>query len=139
MATFNQKLAISAGSALTVGLVSLPQIYKLTNSLLGLNLFNEGTNCPTMLGHVAHTLVFMLITFLTMGNVKEKTWIKVKHTLYGGLIMYFLTSPAVYALVGGVLGTADAAGCPSMMGILLHSVVYMLALVAVMYLPEKNK
>jgi tRNA(Ile)-lysidine synthetase-like protein len=41
MSTFSQKLAISMGSAALFTLINLPQTYKLTNSILPLDLYNS--------------------------------------------------------------------------------------------------
>lgn len=141
MASFNQKLAISFGSAFMFMLLNLPHTYQVTNNLLPLDLFNTSTNCPTSLGLLLHALVFFVLTLLSMGNVRERAGIKLKHTIYGTLIFFFIASPALYAFVGSVLGSdfADANGCPSTKGVVLHSIVYCLALVGVMYLPNTNK
>lgn len=141
MATLQQKLYISIGSALLFAFINLPQTYKLTNNLIPLNLFNEATNCPTAIGLIVHALVFFVLTFLSMGNPYEKTGIKLKHTIYGTLIFFLISSPAVFSLVGSILGNqiADANGCPTIMGVGLHAIVYCMALVAVMYLPNQDE
>ena len=76
-----------------------------------------------------------------MGNPKEKTDIKLKHTIYGTLIFYLLSSPALFSLVGSFFGDniANNNGCPTLSGIILHSFIYCIILVSVMYLPEKNR
>lgn len=141
MATLKEKLTISLGAAALFMLVNLPQTYKLTDQVLPLDLYNQNTNCPTKVGLLIHTIVFFLITFLTMGNPYKKSGIKLKHTIYSSLIFFLISSPAMYSLVGSVLGDniADANGCPTMMGVLLHSAVYCAALVGVMYLPDKDQ
>lgn len=141
MATFQQKLYISLGSAALFALVNLPQTYQLTDSLLPLNLYNSITGCPTGVGLIIHAIVFFVLTFLSMGDPRNKTGIKLKHTIYGTLIFFLISSPAVFSLVGSILGNniADSNGCPTLVGVLLHAVVYCAALVGVMYLPEGNK
>ena len=89
MATFQKKLQISAGASFLFLIINLPQTYNLTNKLLPWRTTQNG--CPTHLGLLTHTLVFFIITFLTMGNAKVKTGIKLKHSLYGTLI--FLCYP----------------------------------------------
>jgi len=135
MATFQKKLQISIGSAFLFIIVNLPQTYEITNKILHWKTISNG--CPTHLGILTHTLVFFLLTFLSMGNVKIKTGIKLKHSLYGTLIYFLLSNPATYSFVGSLFGHqfADNNGCPSVLGVLLHSVVYCAFLVAVMYLP----
>ncbi len=137
MTTLEQKATISLGSALLFAIINLPQTYQLTNSFLpGITMQN---GCPTSLGLLIHTLVFGLISFLTMGNVREQTWRKVKYSIYGTLIFFFLSSPTIYSLVGNLLGTtSSAAGCPTITGVAVHAFVYFLALIGVMYLPPDN-
>ena len=138
MTTFQQKLIISLGSALVFTAVNLPCTYKITNNVL--HTFNATTNCPTNLGLLVHAVVFFLLTFLSMGNPLINSGVKLKHTIYGTLIFFLISSPTVYSFVGSILGPhfADVNGCPTLYGLLLHALVYCLVLVAVMYLPEKN-
>jgi hypothetical protein len=140
MASFNQKLSISAGSAFLFALVNLPMTYKFTSGLTGLGLYNAATKCPTSLGLIVHALVFFAISYFSMGNAASKG-IKIKHSLYGTLIFFLLSNPATFKLVNNILGggVADSAGCPSLFGIVLHALVYCAVLVAVMYLPSGNK
>jgi hypothetical protein len=45
----------------------------------------------------------------------------------------------MYSLTGAILGRNIATnGCPTFMGVLLHSIVYFLFLVGVMYLPNEQ-
>ena len=137
MATFQQKLFISLGSAALFALVNLPQTYRLTDSILPLNLYNQETNCPTAAGLVIHAIVFFALSFLSMRNSSVDTGTKLKHSLYGTLIFFLIASPAMFSVVGSILGNwvASPAGCPTLTGVLLHAVVYCMALVGVMYLP----
>lgn len=139
MANFMQKLSISLGSAGLFTIVNLPQTYQFTNSLqlLPQPLYSNG--CPTNVGLIVHTIVFFVLTYLSMGDPTERTGIKLKHSLYGTLIFFLISSPAVFSLVGSLLGEqyADSNGCPTLTGVGLHALVYCVALVAVMYLPEK--
>jgi len=134
MATFDQKAKISAGSAILFTLINLPQAYNLSNNFLP----TYNINCPTNLGLIIHALLFFVITFLTMGDPYERTGTKLKHSLYGTLIFFLVSNPAMFSLMGSIFGSgiSNAIGCPSLTGILLHAVVYFLALVAVMYLPN---
>jgi len=140
MTTLQQKLFISLGSALTFALVNLPQTYKITNNFLPINLYNIFTNCPTKEGLLVHALIFFVLTFLSMGNPTQKTGIKLKHTIYGTLIFFLISSPAVYSFVGSILGEqfANSDGCPTTLGVLTHAAVYCAALVGVMFLPERD-
>ena len=135
MATFYKKLQISIGSAVLFMIINLPQTYEITNKIFPWKTISNG--CPTHLGILFHTLVFFLLTFFSMGNVKIQTGIKLKHSLYGTLIYFLLSNPATYYFFSKLLGHqfANSKGCPSVIGVLLHSVIYCLFLLAVMYLP----
>lgn len=134
MATLEQKVKISAASAAMLAVVNLPQTYKFVNDILPLVTYKS--SCPTLLGQLVHLAVFAGLTYLSMPE-KVNKGVRVKHTLYGSLIAFLITSPAVYALVGSILGKtiANAKGCPTLMGVLLHAAVYGAALVGVMHLP----
>jgi len=152
MSTFVQKLGISVMIDIVFLFVNLPSTYKFTNNLLSAGsdtLFNSMTKCPTMYGQLVHTLVFSVIIFLQMflgslyGKDKDNDQdyslgVKLKHTFYSALIFFFLSSPVMYKLVGAVLGTqvADVNGCPTLVGIFIHAVVYVLTLIGVMYFPN---
>jgi len=133
MSTLQEKATISLGSAILFGLVSLPATYRLTDRFIPgrLQLFG----CPTAWGILVHSLIFGLISFLTMGDIDEKTLLKVKYSFYGTLIFFFLSSPFIYAMVGKVFGTSNNAGCPNIWGVILHSLVYFVVLIGVMYFP----
>ena len=139
MATFGKKILISGSSALLFLLVNLPQVYKLTGNILSLNLYNE--NCPTNTGLIIHTLVFFALTYISMGKSDINSGIKLKHTIYGTLIFYLISSPAMFSFISSVFGNqyANINGCPTMNGLILHGLIYCIALIGVMYLPEGNK
>lgn len=142
MATLNQKLTISLASAGLFALVNLPCTYNFTNKLstdlLKVSLYDEEKRCPTNIGLVVHALVFLLLTYASMHKSGQPNGIKWKHSIYGALIFYLVSSPAVYSVVSKLFGdrfsTSD--GCPKNEGILLHSLVYASVLLGVMYLPE---
>jgi hypothetical protein len=136
MATFNQKLGISLFSGLIFGGVNHPATYALTSDLVS-SAFTDLGGCPTSKGLLMHTLVFLVIVMLTMGNPLELNYLKFKYSLYGALVFFFLSSPAMYSLTGELTGglTADANGCPTLNGVVVHSLVYALALLGLMYLP----
>jgi len=137
MTTLTQKVMISVYSTLLFSFVNLPQTYKFMNKIIPYNLYN---NCPTHLGLIVHTSIFFLLTFLSMGNPTQNIGVKLKHTIYGTLIFYLISSPAFFYLINSLLGTqfANINGCPTLSGIGLHSFVYFVLLVGLMYLPERN-
>ena len=137
MTTLEQKVGISFGSAILFAGINMPQTYGVSNSILnGVvgPLVKDG--CPTHVGLLIHTLIFGLITFLTMGNIGKNTWLKVKYSFYGTLIFFLLSSQTVYSIVGRITGTSSKDGCPSVTGVLIHAVVYFMVLMAAMYFPN---
>jgi len=135
MATLQKKMMISLFAANTFLLFNLPITYTFFNKT-GILFYNENTRCPTHIGLLLITVLFFIQTYITMGSSINKG-IKIKHSLYGTLIFFLVSSPALYAVMGKLFGNliANVNGCPTTLGILLHSFVYFLILVAVMYLP----
>jgi hypothetical protein len=135
MATFTTKFVISLNSAFLFLLVNYPTFLF---NLLGDQFYNKGTKCPTQLGVITRALIFFAISYLSMSSSKVNTGIKLKHSLYGSLIFYLVSSPALYSVVASIVGNSIATtdGCPTNLGILVHSAVYCMLLVAVMYLPN---
>lgn len=136
MATFQDKLKISLGSAALFAAVNMAGTYRLTSKLLPFDTYNPIQNCPTMVGQLIHATVFFLISFLTMGDPRVNTNEKIKNALYGTLIFFVLSSPAMYSVTGALFGPgiANPDGCPTLMGVLLHAAVYCASLVGVMHL-----
>lgn len=71
-----------------------------------------------------------------MGNKNEKldNYNKWKYTLYTTIVFLIVVNPAVYTLVNGITNglfgvkIADNTGCPNMIGIILHALVFTLVL-----------
>ena len=55
---------------------------------------------------------------------------KVKYSFYAALIFFFVSSPMMYQTMqkmnGHLILVADAAGCPSNSGLILHTFIYFL-------------
>lgn len=136
MSTLQQKALISLGSAALFAAVTLPKTYEVTNKLFK-NTYNVATSCATSQGRLLHTLVFFILTFLSMGDPRVNSATKLKHTIYGTLIFFLVSSPAMFSFTSSVFGSkvASPGGCPTLLGVLLHALVYAGVLIAVMYLP----
>ena len=132
MSNFDQKLAISVKSAIMFYLINLPITYNFTSELFNSTLIS--LNCPTNYGIILHTLVFFTITYLSMSKSKINNGIKIKHSLYGTLIYYFISSSPFYSFINMIFNIG--ATCPNDCGLLLLSTLYCVALIAVMYLPD---
>jgi hypothetical protein len=100
-------------------------------------------SCQTGLGHLLHTLVFffaVLVLMMVKGNLmnREKpVLLYIKYSIYSALVYYLLASKDMFAVVNSVIpGVSDETGCPTVMGVTLHAVVYGLALYLLMQLPK---
>ena len=141
MATFEKKVLISIGSSVLFFVINYPDTYKFTTKITKLNLFDFNTQCPTLLGNMIHTIAFFILTFVSMQNPAINVGIKLKHTIYGSLISFFISNPVTYSFISSILGKqfANNNGCPTLAGIILHTIIYCICLIGVMYLPEQNK
>ena len=58
---------------------------------------------------------------------------KWRYTIYTTILFLIIVNPMTYKLVNGILGRvfgviADSRGCPSMLGIMVHAIVFTLLL-----------
>jgi len=139
MATFYEKLGISVYSAFLFTLVNLPTTYALTDKHVQQGIV-DANGCPTPKGILIHTVVFMVLSFLTMGNPLEDTMLKVKYSIWGGLMAFFFANPVMYSITSALTdgATATISGCPTNLGVLIHALAYTATLLAVMYLPDEQ-
>ena len=124
-----QKFIISLFSACIFFIVMNQDTFKFTNKYVG-NWVMDG-NCPTKAGFMLHTLVFTLIAFGTM-MIRDQNEIneKMKISLFSGLLFYIIANAQTFKVMSNLLGrwVADAAGCPTLAGVLLHSAVFVLVI-----------
>ena len=143
--SFMQKLSISMRVALIFLVTSLPFTYSQTNKFLsttsGLN------NCPSALGKFVHAIVFFILNLVLMkyyNNQKPECdrkplGLMLKYSFYGMLIAYFLSDNDTFKLTNSLIGgMSDINGCPTLKGVLLHSLVYVGVLTGVMYFPSEK-
>lgn len=116
-------------------LLSLPQVHSLTGKIgetVNLDLSTGG--CPTQVGVLAHGLVLTLASVayqVYKGATLASTATWMQALKYGALFVIF-ANPHVYKLTNSVfqnlgLTLSDAEGCPSFVGIGIHSLVFGLA------------
>ena len=137
MSTFNDKLRISIGSGILFGIMNTPHIQLLFGNQFGNQLFNSDTKCLTTSGIIIQVFIFAIITFLTMVGSNINTLTKISHTIYGSLIFFFLSNPVTYKFISSLLGNwaSNSYGCPTFQGAMLHTIIYILFLISVMYFP----
>ena len=121
------------GSAMFM-LVSLPQLYSKTNPLV-----NEDGTCPTYKSKLLHTLVFFALVLLVMkyiGKSDKPTALLCKYALFGSLLFFIMSSSEAYKFTNSLYSGLADNGCPSMTGIVAHTVLFGLALFGMMHLPH---
>ena len=64
--------------------------------------------------------------------------LKFKYSLYSTFIFFILSSSQMYKLTSRMLPTSID-GCPTPFGLLVHSIVFLLALYGIMTLPKDLK
>jgi hypothetical protein len=133
MSTFNDKLKISISSGVLFAIMNIPQV----QSFFGNKIFNYSTKCLTDSGVIIQVCIFAIITFLTMGRSNINTLTKISHTTYGSLIFFFVSNPFTYKFISSLFGNwvSNSYGCPSFQGAVLHTIIYILILISVMYFP----
>ena len=62
--------------------------------------------------------------------------LKVKYSLYSALIFFLVANPATFRVVNSIIPGVAVNGCPTAMGLLLHTFVFFVALVGIMMLPK---
>ena len=119
--------------------VSLPWTYNQTDKLI--DTYDDG--CPSPEGKFLHTLVFFAVTYFIMKVNKRKDHSKysdgliAKYAFYGALIFFLLSSNDSYKLTGKLVsGLSTSAGCPTLTGVIVHGLVFLVVLVLVMYFPR---
>jgi hypothetical protein len=128
----SQKIKISVVSGLIAAVINLPQVYGITNKLLPFDTLKNG--CPTSEGRLAHLLVFVLITYLSMKQSKldeKEIW---HNSIFSAVILYFIFSNDIVSIIGKVFGVKLVNnGCVNIYGISVQVVLYILALYGVMF------
>ncbi len=139
--SFNKKLMYSLAAAIIFILVSLPQVYHQTDRVT--NTYANG--CPTSEGKFLHSVVFFAISYFLMKISVKQRWNGMtvvsdahlaKYAFYATLLFFVFASTDAYMLTGRMMGDlASAAGCPTVRGIIVHAIIFMVVLLLTMYFP----
>jgi hypothetical protein len=112
-------------------IVSLPQIYMKTNSLLE---ENNGP-CPTYKSKLLHTLIFAIFVAISIKyfmKIEDSLVDLIEYSLKVSLLYFFISSNEMYNLTNGLAnGTINIAedGCPTFAGMLVHTIIFSLILI----------
>lgn len=141
------KLVYNAAiAALVFVIVSLPLVYNYTGKLAKYaNTEVFANNCPTSAGKFAHSVIFFVLIYVICKihnayapaqNAKSNAQMA-KHAFYTSLLFFVLSSTDAYIVSRKLVkDVADANGCPSVKGILLHSIVFIAAYLLVGQFPK---
>jgi len=108
-------------------LLSLPILYKVVS----------GSECPNAWSHVLHMFVFIMLVgiILTIINLMKNRYVRkpfnniILCAITYGLIFYLLSNNEIYTITDKLpyIQTIDGAGCPTYIGIFLHSIVCLIS------------
>jgi hypothetical protein len=136
------KAFYSAIGALIFLVLSIPLSYKLTNSSY---LSTYSDECPTPTGKFLFTILFFFVSYFMMkiaqsqmeDKSKKSDSLMLKYSFYSALIFFLVSSTDTYKLTGSIHnGIANQNGCPSIGGIIVHTVVFFALLLLAMHLPN---
>lgn len=155
--TLEQKVKYAILPAVVFFLVSLPQVYGITDKVgatvgeyaspLGYHSYDGG--CPTSTGKFLHSVVFFLVNWLLMQVARNRGWmgsdrrasndLLAKYAFYATLIFFMVSSTDAYRVTGRFAsGLATKTGCPNVRGIVVHALVFLVVLTLVMYFPKDD-
>ena len=76
----------------------------------------------------------------TSARFKKSPLLKFKYSLYSALAFFLLASPQMFTFVNNILGglvkIAEPNGCPTSMGLMIHTIVFLVLLYFMMSLPR---
>lgn len=131
----NQKLYHAAISACVFLVASLPYGYGKTNGFV-----SDAGDCPTYKSKLLHTLGFFALSLLVMkfvGKSDKPLELMVKYATYASLLFFLMSSTEAFKFTGSLVdGLADSTGCPTLTGVVVHTVLYGGVLMLLMSLPK---
>ncbi len=135
---FKERLFISMKAGVIYFMLNSKLSYQLTETLVGGTANNE---CPTSFGRMLHMLLFFSVTLMSMYNSDIDILLKIKFSLYGTLIAFFVSSTEFNQIVGRYITKEDnsISNCFEIKQMFVHTLIYIVFLVAVMYLPDEKQ
>lgn len=137
-------------SALSAGImiaVANPMTYSFVEGIVsGKGDIANFNGCPTVVGHLVHTVVFLIIIISLMivmnygrpNDIRKSLWNIMKYSFYSAVIFFALTTTEAYQFTGSLTNglTSDVSGCATQSGVLLHSFVYFVIILGLMLFPK---
>lgn len=153
MSSSAEKLKHASAVGAIFLVTSLPQVYAYgTNKI---TTWNKNTHepCPSYKSKLLHTLIFAILAVSMMKYMPKlksdlSDGLIVKYAVYSTLLYFLLSSSEVYRLTDSVLGgltqqlpkigqrLCDNTGCPTLTGVVLHTVAYVALLFGMMHMPK---
>jgi hypothetical protein len=133
-----QKILYSVVASSLFAAVSLPSVYYYTNSWFG----TGEDSCPAPVTKLIHCAVYLLLQYMVLkifnkvSSDRQLFMWAVQGTLLYHMVSdsdMYLLSQSIVGQVGG-LNLADGSGCPNLMGVGLHSIIFFIALWCLMTL-----
>jgi len=110
--------------------LSLPQAYGQTNKL-----FRNDGNCPTFKTKLLHTLLFFIITYISIKSNNDKNLsdsVLIDQSIYATLVFFFLSSTEMYSLTKNLTGgiklnsKLGESSCPTFTAVFIHTILFYL-------------
>ena len=133
-------------------IISHPHVYGIVDKLpfIGqVQVWDEAKNCPTLTGHFIHTAAFFLVMYLLLAvlnyfkptSEQKSTGLLIKYSFFSTLMFFLLSNDNTYRFVDNLssgfgLNIAND-GCPTELGISVHTIVFFLIKFALMHLPKE--
>lgn len=143
-----QKFLMSILSGLVFYVISNPDTFRLTRSIFG-KWVSSGKGCSSMSGLTLHTIVFMIIAWGIMHLKKKlpcdkdkdiKDQSKILMSVMLSLAFFIFANPETFRMIRVLLGkwVASPTGCPTKMGLLLHSFIFTVVACCLMCLKREG-
>jgi hypothetical protein len=131
--------------------VSNPMSYKLGDMLVG-KISKSGViannGCPTVLGHLIYAIIFFILIYAVMlifnafksTGLQTSVLILLKYAFFSTLVFFIMTNTEIYKLIGNVTKnkTADANGCPTIIGLFVNALLFFVIYFAIMFFPQET-
>ena len=127
------KLSQSAISTAGFFLLSHPAVYEVVLNIMGTDSkdkFYVLGEC-TGTSHFIRTIIFIILIFTVMilinmisKDAKQTLFYYVKLMFRSGILFYIMSNPGMYELTGNMTGLNTYDECPTMLGLLLHTLAF---------------